>query len=343
MRTQDLPLVSPQDALIKGLAVIDAKGFEIALVVEGGRLVGIITDGDCRRAILRGYGLDAPVGGMMQTSYTAVDRHRRRPEVLDLMRTGSFEQIPVVGEHGELVGLHILDDLLGASPVPNEAVILCGGQGTRLRPITEKVPKPLIKVAGRPILERIILHLTGYGIRKVHLAIHYLGEQIEAHFGDGRAFGCEIDYLREEAPLGTGGCLGLLDAPPTCPLLVMNGDLITQFDVAAMLERHEKQANRATLGVFTYVHEVPFGVVHVEDDRVQTIKEKPAVHMLVNAGIYVLDPEVVALVPKGVPSTLPGIVETCLAKAMRVGVHFVDEEWMDIGRFDELQRARGVR
>lgn len=342
MRTEGLPLVSPNDTLIKALAVINTGGLEIALIVENNKLLGIMTDGDCRRAILSGAGLDQILRPIMQKNYRSVGPNMRRHDVLDLMRAGSHEQIPVIDPTGELLGLHVIDDLLGASPIPNQAIVLCGGMGTRLRPITEKIPKPMIRVAGRPILERIVFHLVGHGFRRIYLAVHYLGEMIESHFGDGSAFGCEITYLREEQPLGTGGCLGLLDGPVEHPVLVMNGDLVTQFDASMMLERHVNQGNTATVGVHSYNHEIPFGVLDVVDDRVQALREKPSIQQIVNAGIYVLDPGILEWVPKGRASTVPELLGVCLEREKRVGIHFVDEEWMDVGRFEELQRARGI-
>lgn len=343
MRNANLPLVAPGDTLLAGLAIIDAAGFELALVVDGDLLVGIITDGDCRRAILRGLALDTPLAAFMQTRYTSVGPEVGRAEVLDLMKVKAFRQVPAVDGEGRLVGLHLLDDFLGLHPKPNGALILCGGLGTRLRPLTETVPKPMIKVAGRPILERIILHLVGGGIRDIYLAVHYLADKIEAHFGDGAAFGCRITYLRETTPLGTGGALGLLPGPLVQPILVMNGDLITQFDVTGFLACHAAAGNMATVGVQPYAYQVPFGVFETRGDQVVAIHEKPVIRKLANAGIYVLEPVLVTRVVPGQATTLPTLLEGCLAQGERVGTFFVDEDWADVGRHEELARARGQR
>lgn len=341
MRNHDLPVVRPTDTLLHGLAVIDSAGIETALVTEEGRLVGILTDGDTRRALLRGKGLDCPVSEAMQHKFTTVGPEIGRAEVLDLMKARVFKQVPVVGADGRLLGLHLLRDFLANGHRPNAALILCGGLGTRLRPITETIPKPMIPVAGRPILERIVLHLVGYGIRRIFLATHYLGEMIEAHFGNGEAFGCHIEYIREDKPLGTGGAFAFLPKDLEEPVIVMNGDLVTQFDAGRMLELHQSCGNRGTIGVQSYIQQVPFGVLETDGHRVVAMQEKPAFRHLVNAGIYILDAQLRERIVPGEPTTVPAILEDCLRRGERVGVAHVDEDWMDIGRPEELHRARG--
>ncbi len=341
MRSNNLPIVHPTDTLLHGLAVIDGAGIETALVTEADRLVGILTDGDARRALLRGKGLDCPISEVMQPKFTAVGPEIGRAEVLDLMKARVFKQVPVVGADGRLLGLHLMKDFLANGQRPNAALVLCGGLGTRLRPITETIPKPMIPVAGRPILERIVLHLVGHGIRRIFLATHYLGEMIEAHFGGGEAFGCRIDYLREEKPLGTGGALAFLPMDMEDPVLVMNGDLVTQFDAGRMIELHQSCGNRGTIGVQSYVQQVPFGVLETDGFRVMAMREKPEFHYLVNAGIYVLDAQLRERVVPGEPTTIPAILEDCLRRGEQVGIAHVDEDWLDIGRPEELHRAQG--
>lgn len=204
MRTLNLPILSPEDSLLDSLRMIERMGLEITLVMRGTRLLGILTDGDARRGLLAGLQLDAKLEGIMKSDFKWVGPEIGRAEVLDIMKALSIKHVPVIDAQGNLLGLHLLHDIIGAKVRPNAALILCGGMGTRLRPLTEKVPKPMIPVAGRPILERIVLHLVGHGMRTIFLAIHYLGEQIQAHFGDGSRFGCRIHYLVEEKPLGTG-------------------------------------------------------------------------------------------------------------------------------------------
>lgn len=341
MRNANLPVVHPGDSLLQGLAIIDAAGIETALVTEQGRMVGILTDGDVRRALLRGESLNCPIADAMKREFTTVGPEVSRVEVLDLMKARVFKQVPVVDSEGRLLGLHLLRDFLSVGERPNAALILCGGLGMRLRPITEKIPKPMIPVAGRPILERIILHLVGHGFRRIFLATHYLGEMIEDYFGNGKSFGCTIEYIREEKPLGTGGAFGLLPLDLEDPVLVMNGDLITQFDASRMIEIHQEHQNRGTIGVQTYTHEVPFGVLETEGLQVVAMREKPYLTYLVNAGIYVLDARLREKVVPGEPTTVPAILDGCLARRERVGVAHMDDGWMDVGLHDELKRAQG--
>jgi len=334
--------VPPEASLREALSTIDRGAIEVAFVqAPDGRIVGTLTDGDVRRAILRGVPLDVPaVEGAMRRNFTSVGPAVSRAEVLDLMRARSISQVPVLDAQGALVGLHLMNDLLGAAVKPNWALIMAGGRGTRLYPLTETIPKPMLTVAGRPILERLVMHLVGYGIREVFLSVHYLSEIVERHFGDGAAFGCRIRYLREEQPLGTGGALSLLPEAPQHPLVVMNGDLVTQVNVDRLLEEHRVAGRAMTVAARPYQVEIPFGVLDVEETRVIGLREKPSQQMLVNAGIYVISPEVVARVPPATALPMTTLVEQCLEGGLPVGAHLVADEWIDVGRHDELKKAR---
>ena len=333
-------LVSPASTLREAMACIDRNVKGIALVVDGRRrLLGVVTDGDIRRALLQGADLEARVAAHMQRRYTAIGSDAGRAEVLDLMRARSIEQIPVLAAGKKLVGLHSLRDIIGAVERPNWAVIMAGGQGIRLRPATEHIPKPMIAVAGRPILERLVLHLVGYGIRRIYISVLHLGHVIERHFGDGSRFGCEIRYLREKTPLGTGGALALVKPPPREPLLVMNGDLITQADIAALLQFHARGGYAATMAIRRYGHQVPFGCVEVKRGRIVRLEEKPILERAVNAGIYVLNPDLLRLVPRRL-YPITELFAACLARKKPVGAFEIEEEWLDIGQRDQLKQGR---
>ena len=238
----DKYVVRHDDTIRGAMESLQRGAVEICLVVDDQqRVVGCMTDGDVRRALLDGFGMESPMLPHIQQQLVSVSPEVGRAEVLDLMRTRVIEQIPVLDSESRLQGLHLLRELLGAQERPSWAVIMAGGRGERLRPLTDSIPKPMVLVAGRPILERIVLHLVGYGIHHIYLAIGYKGEQIEKHFGDGGDFGCRISYLREDQPLGTGGPLSLLPDRPEHPQLVLNADLVTQFDVGQMLSRHDKR------------------------------------------------------------------------------------------------------
>jgi len=342
MYLSSLPLIKPVDSILHGMKVLDAGGLEIALVVEGSHLVGLMTDGDLRRALIDGLGFESPVAKAMQIHFPWVHPEMDRGEVLNIMKARGFKQIPIVSSDMELLGLHTIDDLLGTKPRENAALILCGGFGTRLHPITATIPKPMIHVAGRPILERIVLHLVGSGFRRIFLATHYLGEMIEAHFGDGAKFGCTIEYIKEATPMGTGGSLGLLPSDIHAPLLVMNGDLVTHFDAARMIDYHTEARNLVTVGYSTHIHEVPFGVLDLQEDRVCGWQEKPRVSFPISAGIYVVDPSIPARVRSRGATPITWVIESCLSSGEAVGVFPVGEDWVDVGRHEELKKARGA-
>lgn len=339
---RELPacIAAQTESLHRVLAVLEAGAVGIALIVDRtDRLVGTMTDGDVRRALLQGAALEAPLAPFMQRGFTAVPPEAHRAEVLDLMQARTIEQIPIVDDQGRLVGLHLIHELLGAAERGNWAVIMAGGQGIRLRPITRHLPKPMLKVAGRPILERLVLHLVGSGIKRIFLAVNYLGGVIEDHFQDGSRFGCRIDYLREEQPMGTGGALSLLPEAPEEPVVVMNGDLVTQANIAQMLNCHSGGGNAATLAVRRYVHQVPFGCVEVEGNRIIRMEEKPTLTQLINAGIYVLQPHLLHRVPKA-SFPLPNLLDDSLKRGERVGVFEIAEDWIDVGQHDQLKLAR---
>ena len=328
--------------LLAVLQSLDTSSLEIVLVEdEQGRARGVVTHGDVRRALLSGATLTTPVDAYVSTRFWFVSPGASRAEVLDLMQGRRIGAVPVVDEDRRFVGLHALHELLGAEPKPNWAVVMAGGRGERLRPLTDTVPKPMIKVAGRPIIERLVLHLVGFGIQRIFVSVNYRADVIEAHLGDGGALGCSIEYLREETPLGTGGALSLLPEGPAHPLVVLNGDLLTQVDVGRMLAFHEQGSYRATVGVHEYAHTVPYGVVDLDGDRVKQVREKPTDVWQVNAGIYVLDPALTGRVPAATYYGLPTLIDDCLERGEPVGAFYVREDWMDVGQHHELKRARG--
>jgi dTDP-glucose pyrophosphorylase len=339
--------VTPTATIRETLAAIDAGSVEIAIVVaEDDRVIGTISDGDVRRALLGGASLDDEVLTFVQRQFTWVAPGSGRADVLDLMRARFVSQVPVLDPDGRLVGLHVMREILGVAERRNAAVVMAGGRGTRLAPLTEHLPKPMMRVAGRPILERIVLHLVGYGVPVIYLAVNYMADVITDHFGDGTRFGCEIRYLAEDPtrPLGSAGALGLLPpdelARPT-PLLVLNGDLVTQFDVDRLLRAHEEGGYAATVGVRKYSHDVPFGVLELRDGRVEALHEKPRHIWDVNAGVYVLDPRLVERVPRDREFMMTELLGACLHAGDPVGAYLLEGDWVDVGHLDALRRARG--
>ena len=314
----------------------------VCFIVDGNkRLIGLVTDGDIRRALLEGYSLDSKILPFTQTKFLAVYQKASRAEVLDLMKARFIEQIPVLDESGEVVGVHLLRQMLGAQEKSNAAVIMAGGRGERLKPLTDSIPKPMVRVAGRPILERIVLHLVGFGIRQIYISVNYLAHIIEDHFGNGQNYGCHIEYLREETPMGTGGPLSLLSTRFDSPLLVLNGDLITQANLDDMLALHSIENNMITIGIREFTQQVPFGCLELENGIVKSIVEKPLISKTINAGIYAFSPEVLGSIPKNASFPITSLIEKSLVEGLRVGVFPLDEDWIDVGRPEELYKARG--
>ena len=341
--TEDLsPYTIHKDATVReAMAAIDIGSSGVVMIVgENDLLEGIMTDGDIRRLLLAGAEMHSPITNGINRKFTHVSPETPRADVLDLIYARDIEHIPIVDSDGKLVGMHSIGSIVAKDTLPNWVVIMAGGKGTRLGELTQDSPKPMLKVAGRPILERIVLHLVGAGIRKIFIAVNYLSHVIEDHFGDGSNFGCTIQYIREKSPLGSGGALALLEETPTSPLIVMNGDLVTDFRVRRMLQYHQKGKYLATMGLNHYNHRVPFGCVELEDGAVSNLKEKPLLSELINCGIYTLSPELLERVkPEFFPIT--ELFENCLKNDEPIGGYIIEEDWVDIGMPEELRHAQG--
>ena len=328
--------------LIECMKVINSAGSGIALMIDDEcRLIGTISDGDIRKALLKGCPLDSPVLSHINRDCFSVFSSAPRAEVLDIMHARRFEQIPIVDENNRVTGLHLLHDLLGDVRRPNWAVVMAGGKGKRLRPITENVPKPMIKVAGRPILERIILHLVSCGFQRIFISVNHLSKIIENHFKDGSDYGVEIEYLSENEPLGSGGAISLLPEIPDHPVLVMNGDLIVESNCGDMINFHTQNEFYATMGIHFFFHQVPYGCVEIDENRLVNLQEKPLIEKMVNAGIYVLSPQAVAAIPKGTFFPITTLFDGALNKNLPCGAFIIEKEWLDIGTPLQLRHARG--
>ena len=290
--------VTSRDTIRRGIECIDRSGqISLALLVDDRkRLVSVFTDGDIRRAILGGLALDAPITDLLpikakmpnSKAVTApVDTDRQN--LLEIMQKKAVRQLPLVDKHQRVVDVVLLRDLLPRKSANLQAMIMAGGFGKRLRPLTNNIPKPMLPVGGRPLMEHIVEQLHDAGIRRVNVATHYKSEQIVEHFGSGKAFGVEMNYLNEDRPLGTGGALNLLDVPKG-PLLVVNGDVLTNVDYRQMFEFHQDNKADMTVAVNLHIINVPFGVVDCEETRIRELREKPDIKLLVNAGIYLIEP-----------------------------------------------------
>jgi dTDP-glucose pyrophosphorylase len=342
-------VVVPRAATLRDvLERMDRAGLAVALLVDDDRrLVGLLTDGDVRRAVLAGAGLADPAEKYASHAPHVVPAGSSRALVLDLMRALRIIAVPEVDEARRVVGLHTLSDVVGARPLPNPAVIMAGGRGTRLGALTRATAKPMLEVAGRPIVEWIVLNLVGGGVRDISVSVNHLAEQIESHLADGHRLGCTVQYLREDpaTPLGTAGSLGLFRARRpqlSVATLVMNGDLMVQFDPGRLLEFHERSGAAMTVATRPYEHQVPYGVLdRAADGTVRGIEEKPTYTADVNAGVYAVAPAVLDLVEPGRPATMPELVQACLDRGWPVRAWPLAADWIDVGTPSDLARAKG--
>ena len=332
-----LPTASVRDVM----QVMDKSALQIAFVVdEGKRLLGAVTDGDVRRSILRGGDLSQSVTAIMSVHPIAALQGTDRAALLRLMKAKTIRQIPLVDEENHLVGLAQMEELLYRSKRDNAVVLMAGGLGTRLRPLTDKIPKPLLKVGAKPILETILESFLDGGFHRFYFAVNYKSRMIEDYFGDGSRFGAEIEYLHENKRMGTAGALYFLPEIPKEPILVMNGDLLTKVDFGELLDYHIEQAAIATMAVREYNYQVPYGVIDFDGEQITGIREKPSYSFFVNAGIYVLNPEAVARVDKEEFFDMPQLFDELIASGKKTTVFPVREYWLDIGRMDDFQRAQ---
>lgn len=333
-------LIRPEQSIREAIQTINDSAIQIALVVdEHMRLLGTVTDGDVRRGILRGLSLDHPVSEVMNVNPVFVREGMTQDTIFTLMKEKKLRHIPVVDDKLRLVDLKIFEEMMFPPEKDNWVVIMAGGMGTRLRPLTEKVPKPMLEVGGKPLLETIIVNVSQQGFRRFFLAVNYRAEMIKDYFGDGSRFGVEIRYLEEEQPLGTAGALSLLPKKPVHPIIVMNGDLLTKINYSHLLQFHHDHQAVATMCVRGYEYQVPYGVVKFDQYRFVAMEEKPVQRFFINAGIYVLAPSVLASIPEGSFLDMTDLFQKISLEGQRAIVFPIQEYWLDIGRLEDYARA----
>ena len=306
---------------------------------ETGVLEGTISDGDIRRGLLKGLDLNSPITSIIRHNPLVVPPELERELVMQLMVANKIQQIPVVDEEKHVVGLHLWDEITTSPTRPNLMVIMAGGMGTRLRPHTENRPKPLLSVAGKPMLEHIIERAKREGFNRFVLAIHYLGHLIEAYFGNGERLDVQIDYLREDTPLGTAGALGLLNPLPDASFVVTNGDVITDIRYGELLDFHSRHAATATMAVRVHEWQHPFGVVQTRGVEIVGFEEKPIARSHINAGVYALDPTALSVLTADAHCDMPTLFERLQAKGKRTVAYPMYEPWLDVGQPDDLKLA----
>ena len=319
---------------------LDEISIKIVLVVnESGVLVGTVSDGDIRRGLLNGLDLNSPISSIVHHNALVVPSELSRELVMQLMVANKIQQIPVVDERHHVIDLHLWDEIAAPPSRSNLMVIMAGGIGSRLRPHTNICPKPLLPIAGRPMLEHIIDRAKLEGFSHFVLAINYLGHMIESHFGDGRQWGVSVDYLREESALGTAGALSLLNNVSDTPFVVTNGDVITDIRYGELLDFHSRQSAEATMAVRVHEWQHPFGVVQTRGAEIVGFEEKPITRTHINAGVYALDPVALRVLVPGEHCDMPTLFERLQAKGGLTVAYPMHEPWLDVGRPDDLKQA----
>lgn len=334
--------ILPSHASIgQAISNLDQVAIKIVIVVnEAGELEGTISDGDIRRGLLKGLDLNSPITNVIHRNSLVVPPDMTRDMVMQLMVANKIQQIPAVDENHHVVGLHLWDEIASPQVRPNIMIIMAGGKGTRLRPHTENCPKPMLPIAGRPMLEHIIERAKAEGFRHFVLAVHYLSHMIEEHFGDGCSMGIKIDYLREHSPLGTAGALSLLNPIPDQAFVVSNGDVITDIQYGELLDFHLRQNAAATMAVRMHEWQHPFGVVQTQGIEIVGFEEKPIARSHINAGVYALDPKSLGALIQNERCDMPTLFERLQAQSKRTVAYPMHEPWLDVGRPEDLKHAR---
>ena len=332
-----LPIESTIEQAIQSL---NQAGLKIVLVTNNsGNLVGTISDGDIRRGLISGLQLSSPILEIIHANPHVAKMDFSREKIKKIMLDKKIYQIPIVGNDNRLIGLHLWDEIDAPPRRSNSMIIMAGGKGTRLLPFTEEIPKPLVEVAGKPILEYVILQAKKEGFENIVLAIHHYGKMIEDYFGDGSNLGVSIEYLREEEPLGTAGALSLWAPASDSPFMVTNGDVMTEMHYGQQLDFHIRQGAIATMAVRAHEWQIPFGVVRTDGLELTGYQEKPIQHSQINAGVYTLDASALKELTKGEHCDMPELLEKLRHASKRVVVYPIDEPWLDVGNPHDLALA----
>lgn len=338
--------ISKDCSIRDAMTCIDKNPATIALVVdEQMRLIDTITDGDIRRAILDDLNLDHPVAVLRErkvntpfnTPVTA-PIGKEPNEYLAIMKDNSVQQLPLLDKEGRVSDIVIFRELFNYAPLPLRAVVMAGGFGTRLRPLTEELPKPMLPIGDKPLLEHIIERIKESGIHRVDLATHYKGDIIEEYFKDGDRFGVDIRYVREDQPLGSAGALSLIEESEE-PILIINGDVLTEIDFRAMHNFHLEHGADMSVGVKKYTFDVPYGVVETDGVNLTGIIEKPTLYQYINAGIYLINPNVCGFIPNDELYDMPDLINKLVEEGKRVISFPIREYWIDIGKHEDYEKA----
>ncbi|MDP0561659.1 MAG: nucleotidyltransferase family protein [Candidatus Endonucleobacter sp. (ex Gigantidas childressi)] len=333
-------IVNEETSIIDVLEIIDKSSKQLVIVTDKDqKLLGTLSDGDVRRALLRNVSLTESIKNIYFKTPTIANVNDSKGHLINICTVKKIHQIPIVDNDGNLVGLEVLDELISKKTKKNKVVLMVGGLGTRLKPLTETTPKPMLHVGCKPLLQTIVEKFADDGFTNIVMCVNYKSDVIRDYFGDGSRFGVNIEYIQEEQRMGTAGALGLLKEKPTEPFFVMNGDLLTNVNFEQFLEYHIENYSLATMCVREYDLQVPYGVVNVTDGKVTSIKEKPTHSFFVSAGIYILDPQCIDFIAQGEFYDMPTLFEKLISSNKNVIPFLLREYWLDIGEMDEYKKA----
>ncbi|APC40770.1 nucleotidyltransferase family protein [Clostridium estertheticum] len=332
--------IGTSSTIKEAMKVIDKNLTGGALVVnENNELVGTITDGDIRRAMLKGLSINNSIEGTYFKNFKFVTEEHSKKKAKEYMLSNKIRQVPVIDKDKKLIDLYFLDDILSYDKKDNYVFILAGGLGTRLRPLTETVPKPMLLVGDKPILELIIEQFKEYGFNNFIISLNYKGEIIEEYFEDGKKFGVNIEYIRETKKLGTAGSIALVKEKFIKPFIVINGDILTGIDFEKFLNHHIKNNFNITVGVRDYEVNVPYGVLVTDNMIIESLEEKPTYKFNINGGVYVVNPEVIKYIRKDEVYNMTDLIEDAMNNECKTGIYEITEYWKDIGQIDDYKKA----
>jgi len=328
------------DSVLNVINNINNSHYQICFIVDDqGSLIGSIADGDIRRGLIEGHSIDSLASQIMNPNPISILATQNERQAQTIMSANQIKQLPVVNEDHQLVGLHLMDQILNLALKENSILIMAGGFGKRMMPLTENLPKPMLKVAGKPILEHIILNAKAQGFRKFIISLHYLGNLIIDHFGDGSNLDISIQYIHESEPLGTAGAMALIDPLPNLPFIVTNGDIITDVNYANLLHFHESNKSQATMAIKKYKLQNPYGVVNIKGLEITSFEEKPIQMSYVNAGIYALNPSSLKYLKVNEPCDMPDLFELLKKNNYFITAYPIHETWADVGRPIDLSEV----
>jgi dTDP-glucose pyrophosphorylase len=334
-------LLKPTSSIKEALTVIDKGAIRIAIVLDNDeKVVGTLTDGDIRRGLLNGLSLESNIESLYFKEPTLASINDSKEIIVQKAIRKQIYQIPIVDNSGKLVKIEELSNLLKTTTKTNHVILMAGGLGTRLRPLTKETPKPLLKVGNKPILETIIENFAKHGFVNISISVNYKADKIKKYFGDGASLGVNIDYIQESERLGTAGALSLIKERPQEPFFVMNADLLTNVNFEHLLDFHMMEHSVATMCVREYDYQVPYGVIETKESTIISIEEKPIHKFFVNAGIYVLSPQVFEYLPKNIFYDMPTLFEDLIKDELRSVSFPIHEYWLDIGHMSDFKLAQ---